>query len=430
MPTKDRGALRCALLLAAAMAWRCVDAPTESALRPPPANLQAVKFWDSLASTRWNQRATDLLQALPIVTAPNGLLANTPSNGQAWASRMLTYLSVAQYRAMRAATAPSARPKHPSVSAAVATASFDVLNAFFASAPTVPGAVKQQISAQLTQWFGDDDNSALWPGEKNQDVAAGTAIGHAVGTAVSSQANSDGYLTTAPGAFAAMVLARGVRQTDWYPDPTPGVGIVRSLWGVTPFFLEPQDLLLSPQPPAYNSPEYQTALDEVYAFSNPRTPDHLAIALKWNKLPPNGPFTAGEWNRTADELIRAHHRTEAEATQILAFANAAAFDAQIDCFETKYTWWFRRPAQVNSNITTAFATPNHPSYPSGHSCISSAFGAVLADAFPSERAGLDALVEEAGMSRIYAGIHYRFDIVAGQGVGRRAAAKALAGSLE
>ena len=57
-------------------------------------------------------------------------------------------------------------------------------------------------------------------------------------------------------------------------------------------------------------------------------------------------------------------------------------------------------------------------------------GAVLADAFPSERRRLDALVEEAGMSRVYAGIHYRFDIGAGQGIGRRAAAKALAGSFE
>ena len=55
---------------------------------------------------------------------------------------------------------------------------------------------------------------------------------------------------------------------------------------------------------------------------------------------------------------------------------------------------------------------------------------MLSDAFPSERGGLDALVEEAGMSRIYAGIHYRFDVEAGQGVGRRAAAKALAGSLK
>jgi membrane-associated phospholipid phosphatase len=74
--------------------------------------------------------------------------------------------------------------------------------------------------------------------------------------------------------------------------------------------------------------------------------------------------------------------------------------------------------------------PNHPSYPSGHSCLTGAFMAVLADAFPSERARLDGIVEAAGLSRIYGGIHYRFDIEAGQEIGRGAAALALAGSLE
>jgi membrane-associated phospholipid phosphatase len=92
-----------------------------------------------------------------------------------------------------------------------------------------------------------------------------------------------------------------------------------------------------------------------------------------------------------------------------------------------------RPAQADTRITPAllaFPAPNHPSYPSAHSCISSALRAVLADAFPSERGRLNAMVEEAGLSRIYAGIHYRFDVEAGQGIGQRAAAKAIAGSLE
>jgi membrane-associated phospholipid phosphatase len=413
----DRWFTRCAVVLGATMLWGCGDVPTQRAVGPQAANREAVKFWDVLASTRWNQRATDLLQGLP---------AGTPSNGQAWASRMLTYLSVAQYRSALAATDPSDRPTHASVSAAVASASFDVLEAFFKSEPSVPAASKLLIGAQLKQWLLDDDAAPVWPGEANQDVAAGDEIGHAVAAAVLGQAHTDGYLT-APPAFAAMVSARGIRLTDWHPGSS---AIVRSLWGVTPFFLAADDFLLSPAPPAYDSPEFQTALAEVYTISSTRSPDQLAIALKWNKVPPSGPYTAGEWNRRADDLIRAHHRTEAEATRILAFANAAAFDAQIDCFMTKYTWWVRRPAQVNSAITTAFATPNHPSYPSGHSCISSAFGAVLADVFPSERDGLNAAVEEAGLSRVYAGIHYRFDIEAGQGVGRRAAAKALAGSLE
>jgi PAP2 superfamily len=404
MLTRHRSAMRWAVLLGATMASACVDPPTETAVRAPPASLQAVKFWDVLATTRWNLRATDILQGLP---------PGTPPNGQAWAGRMLTYLSLAQHRAVLVATAPSNRSTHPSVSAAVARASVVVLREFFATTPGVPDALEQQLV--------DDRSAPGWPGEKNDDVAAGDAIGRTVAEAVLIQSSRDGYLSL--------------------PAPTPPVGdsywfptgaIVRSLWGATPFFLEPQDLLLSPDPPAFGSAEFQAALGEVYAIVSSRTPDQLAIALKWNKVPPNGPFTAGEWNRTADELIRSHHRTEAEAARILAYANVAGFDAQIDCFTTKFNWWVRRPHQADSRIVPllAFAVPNHPSYPSGHSCISSAMGAVLSDAFPSERSRLDGLVKEAGMSRIYAGIHYRFDVEAGQGVGRRAAAKALAGSLE
>src|SRR6185437_16766500 len=167
----------------------------------------------------------------------------------------------------------------------------------------VPDPVKQQISVQLKGLLHDDGLMAGWPGEANQDVAAGEEIGHAVGAAVWSQSEIDGY-STAPAAFAAMVLARGVRADDWYPAPG---AIVRSLWGVTPFFLEPDDFLLSPTPPAYNSAAFQTALAEVYMLRTSGTAEELAerlrIALFWNKVPPSGPFTAGEWNRRADDLI-------------------------------------------------------------------------------------------------------------------------------
>jgi membrane-associated phospholipid phosphatase len=125
-----------------------------------------------------------------------------------------------------------------------------------------------------------------------------------------------------------------------------------------------------------------------------------------------------------------HHRTEREAARILAYANAAAFDAQIACFDAKFTYWFIRPSQADPAITTTFAIPNHPSYPSAHACITSAMMTVLTDAFPSEQPRLDEITTIAGLSRMYAGIHYRFDIDAGREIGRRAAALALAGSLK
>ena len=389
-----------ALVIGAAIG--CTDAPTQTAAVRARANLQATKFWDAAETTRWNLRATNLHQTLP-----------PPPNGQAWASRMLTYLSVAQHRAVLAATSPSNRRMHPSVSAAVARASVTVLREFFAAHVGVPNALEQQLL--------DDRSAPSWPGDAKRDVADGDAIGLAVGLEVVAQSKADGYLSLS-------ALTPPLGDGFWMPNGD----ITRSLWGAKPFFLEPADLLLAPDPPAFSTPEFKTARDEVYAILSARTPAQLAIALKWNVVPPNGPSTAGEWNRIADSLIRKHHSTEAEAARILAYGNAAAFDAQIDCFMTKFTWWVARPFQVDSRIASliAFAAPNHPSYPSSHSCVSSAMGAVLADAFPSERTRLNALVLEAGLSRVYAGIHYRFDIDAGQNIGRRAAAKALGGSLE
>ena len=169
----------------------CADAPTETAVGTPRANLQATKFWDALATTRWNLRATDLHQTLP-----------PPPNGQAWASRMLTYLSIAQYRAALAATAPSNRRAHASVSAAVDRASVTVLRDFFAAHPGVPNALEQQLL--------DDRSAPAWPGEQNRDVAAGDAIGLTVGRAVVEQSRNDGYLS-----LPALTPPVG----DWLLDP-------------------------------------------------------------------------------------------------------------------------------------------------------------------------------------------------------------------
>ncbi len=410
----------------------CADAPTRPAATTT-AHVDVVKFWEALATTRWNLRATDLLQGTVSDDLPLGVPA--PPNGQAWASRMLTYLSLAQYRAALAASVPSASsaptnmPEIPRVSSAVASASFTVLSSFFGARSELSEPVRQQILDFLTRKFDED---ARAPGF----IAAGDRIGRAVGEAVLAQAAQDRYL-------AVPIPPRPTEPGYWVPNGAT----VRSLYGVKPFFLEPNafpfvpesesgDFLQALPPPAIGSQELRDAAAEVYAIVTVLPLElraaQVEIARKWNKVAPAGPFTAGEWNRVADELIVSQHGTERDAARILAYANVAAFDAQIDCFATKFKYWLPRPSHVDARITPllAFAIPNHPSYPSAHSCISSAFGAVLAHEFPSEREWLDDQVEEAGMSRVYAGIHYLFDIHAGHGVGERAAAKALAGSLE
>ena len=417
MRTEHRVTLRWLVLLSAATTWACADAPTEPSGQTAPSASAAVHFWDALATTRWNSRATQLFQT----TTP------LPPNGQAWASRTLTYLSIAQYRAALAATSPSNRSNRPSVSAAVARASVDMLTFFYTQTPgysppsTIPAALEQMLIA--------DQSASAWPGEQNTDVAAGDALGEQVALAVWSEAQADGY-NTASTAFAALQATRPIGPAYW----VPAGGAVRSLWGVQPFFLDTDELVVLP--PAPNLAGLQAAAAVVLTTTTVGTAAQLAlqaaIANFWNKVPPNGPFTAGEWNQKAVSLIESHHRTELQAARILAYANVAGFDSQIECFTTKYTYWVARPAQINNAIVPLFTTPNHPSYPSGHSCISGAFAAALSNAFPDNatREWLTAQVEEAGISRVYAGIHYLFDISAGQEVGRRAAAKAAAGKLE
>jgi membrane-associated phospholipid phosphatase len=154
----------------------------------------------------------------------------------------------------------------------------------------------------------------------------------------------------------------------------------------------------------------------------------VAIAQQWATA--SAPFTAGSLNLVIDDLIETHHRKEGDAARILAYANAAAFDAQIACFDAKFFYWFIRPSQADPGITLPIGLPNHPSYPSAHSCITAALMTVAASAFPSERDRLEVIIATAGRSRVLGGIHYPFDITAGQEIGRRAAALAMAGALE
>src|SRR5688572_17010394 len=343
-------------------------------------------------SARWNQRAV----ALVVARQPTG-------NGQAAVSRILTYLSVAQYRAAAAAQAVTTGTK-PSVSSAIGGASVAVLNSFF---PLDTAAT----SAQLR-----NDLAALTPA--NGDIAAGEALGRSLAATLIASVATDNYLVDVPG-------APPVGADKWVSSASP---VVRSLHGTRSFFLTSPSQLRAPAPPLVGSSQFLAALTEVKQISDTRTAAQIATATRWNTS--SGTFTAGALNLIADSLIVAHKIGEAESARILAFANAAAFDAQIACWDSKFAYWYPRPSQADKAITLAIALPNHPSYPSGHSCMTAAFMAVVSDARPQEKTALDAMVEEAGMSRVYGGIHFRFDCEAGREIGRAAAALALKGSLK
>ncbi|HJP58917.1 MAG TPA: phosphatase PAP2 family protein, partial [Gemmatimonadaceae bacterium] len=81
--------------------------------------------------------------------------------------------------------------------------------------------------------------------------------------------------------------------------------------------------------------------------------------------------------------------------------------------------------QADPAIVLSIGLPNHPSYPSNHADVTGASMAILAAFFPRDADHLNALADEAAISRIYGGIHYRFDMDAGLTLGRQVAAYAL-----
>jgi membrane-associated phospholipid phosphatase len=352
------------------------------------ATLSAVKFWEAGATVAWNALAVDLARTTAVDVG-----------------RLHLYLGLAQLRAAETAQATSAQ--HPPIGGAIGGASVAVLTAFFpGSAAQIEAALDAQAAA------------GSWPGAKHQDFAAGETVGRAAAARVLAYAASDGVGLTDPG-----TPPLGDGFWIWTGGP-----IVRGNLGARPVLLAAADEFRPGPPPAFGSAQFTAALAEVRQIADTRTPEQLAIALYWN-VNQSGRSQAA-FMEIARDLIVAHHRSDPEAARIMFLMGAASFDALIGCFEAKYHYWFIRPPQADPGIVTAFPTPPHPSYPSAHSCSSGALAGVLAAVFPSEAGRLAAIAEESSLSRLYAGIHYRFDMEAGLALGRAVAAKALGADLD
>lgn len=186
-----------------------------------------------------------------------------------------------------------------------------------------------------------------------------------------------------------------------------------------------------PPPPEYGSTAYWEEVDEVLAVSKALTPAQKKIADDWN-LGAGSVTPPGVWNMRAKELV-VHDKLDAEAAaRVFATLNAAMADAMIACWHAKYEWWTERPVTViraerDAQFMPYLVTPGFPSYVSGHSTVSGAAAEVLAAFFPAESKSLEALAEEAAVSRLYGGIHFRSDneqgLILGRTIGRRALAR-------
>jgi hypothetical protein len=390
--------------------------PERALLNAQPQTAQASK--DTIAvSVRWNrlvprfvdEAAAGRRAARSAAAGDSAALRRISQTPPPILFRVYTLLSVAQY-----ATVNSARDNRAvSADAAVAAASAAVLTEQFTDS-----TVRASIARELTR----DVEQARTGSPGAERATAGRRLGEDVASRVIAWAPPFNFMG---GANTTIPKGPGM----WYSAPgVPPLGI--TLATSRGWLLDSAAQYRPAPPPAFGSPAHRAALEEVRRVARERTPQQTKLAQKWNAVDPWAP-----WNETASAALRRHHASDAEATRVLAVLNIAASDAVIACFEAKYHYWTIRPSQADTTLVLAdsVSLPNFPSYPSGHACSAGAFDAVLGHFFPQDRAEFTRIAEEQAMSRLYGGIHYRFDddegLALGRVVGRHAVERERRGGL-
>lgn len=381
-----------------------------------------VTYWDRGGVIRWNEIARELVKKYRV---------SPPA-----AARIYALLSVAQYdslivtwhhRYLHQRVAPFAStqsllplvstpkdPTYPSDHAAVAATSATILSDLF-----------PQEQERLRQYVTQHQESRLWAGVNYpSDITAGDQIGRAVAEQVILQARTDGAQDQSwYGMFP-------IGENVWFSSANPAIPPLLPLWSqVRPWLMSSPSQFRPTPPPPLGSPEFEAALKEVKTIRDSLTSEQWRIAEFWA----DGPGTAtppGHWNQIATDLIRRYPMNELRAARTLALMNMAIMDAGISCWDAKYHYWLLRPSQADPSIKPALALPNFPSYTSGHATFSGAAAEVLSYIFPQQRDHLQALANEAAMSRVYGAIHYRFDgeqgLIAGRAIGGLAIERAKA----
>jgi hypothetical protein len=251
----------------------------------------------------------------------------------------------------------------------------------------------------------------------------GLAVGRGIGARVVERARRDGSDAVWQG---TVPLGPGL----WVPTPPAFLPPLEALAGTWRTWNISSGSRFRPSPPpAFGSRRYARELREVYEVSRALTDEQKRIADFWS----DGPGTVtppGHWNLIALKLIRAQRLSTRATARVLAALNTTQADAFIACWDAKFTYWSERPVtairrEFDPGWLSYITTPPFPGYVSGHSTTSGAASEILGAYFPGQARRLRAWSEEAAVSRLYGGIHFRSDNEIGLAVGRKVARAAL-----
>jgi hypothetical protein len=356
-----------------------------------------------------------------------------------FASRGLAMVQAAVFDAVNAIVGTPAyyvhitAPAGASVEAAVDAAAHDVLGYLY---PGQQATFDARFASQL----------ALLPA--GQAITDGETVGQAAGNAIIAMRANDGSQTFVD-------FTSGTAPGNWQPTPPAYAEPLDPQWAnLLPFALTSPDQFRSAGPPDLTSQQWADAVNQVEslgrATGSTRTADQTQIAQFWNDA--SGTFTPpGHWNAIAEAVAQQAGNSLVDDARLFAELDVALADAGITAWNTKYFYDTWRPVTViqgggdgvNPGVTADptwvpfLTTPNFPEYVSGHSTFSAAAATVL-DAFFGTNVSFssteetlpgvvrsftsfDQAAQEAGVSRIYGGIHFSFSNTDGQTAGKAVA---------
>ncbi len=271
-------------------------------------------------------------------------------------------------------------------------------------------------------------------------------LGDSIAAIILARAATDNYKNTrGMPRFSAFA-----QNNSWQQTPPDYMDAVEPHWQkIMPLLLDSFNQFAPPPPPAFskdkNSPFF-LELQEVYDVSKNITSTQDSIARYWDDNPMvtnhTGHFTfatkkttpVGHWMGIVGILAKTKKLDDVATAQLFALSSAAIFDGFISCWAEKYKSKKLRPITtirelIDPTWNALLQTPAFPEYTSGHSVISSAAATVLEKQLGimpfvdssvlyyigSKRSFLSikAAAKEAGISRLYGGIHYRSGIEAG-----------------
>jgi len=323
--------------------------------------------------------------------------------------------------------------RHASIEAAAAQAAHDVLSALYPDQRAV-------FDAELA------DSLAGIPANRARQ---GIRVGRLVAAQMLANRANDGW--SAPWTPYLLPPTPGNWQ-ELFQGPYPGFAVFTNFPGVTPFALRQNTQFLPAPPPALSSAEYAASLNEVKELgsvnSASRTADQTLTAFLWANPPVSDALMFNVVRTTA----LARNNSTVENARLFALVFMAFHDALQTTFTSQYTYGLWRPvtairrAGEDDNPDTApdaswesllgpQGTPPHPSYASNGSSASSSLATILALFYERDDVhfqinfggtpnvtrnyrNFTALTNEIARSRVYGGVHFPFDIAAGQSVGR------------